>query len=91
MNFMHSLTSGGQNLCSERAEPQKTAKVLELVLREAATEITTIFQVIKMASLHIGAVPQAWRSTNQGAFHKKGDPLVNSANYLPVSLTSICF
>lgn len=87
-------TSGYQNLCSEQVEPQETNGLIMLhdvrVLKAAATEIAPIFQVM-ITSFHIGAVPQTWRSTNKAAFHKKVDLLVNPANYLPVSLTSVCF
>ena len=50
------------------------------ILKETATEIAPLLQIIYMASLQQGVIPKDWRSANVVPVFKKGDHL-SAANY----------
>lgn len=58
------------------------------ILKECATEIAPVLQIIFMQSLNTGQVPEDWRTADICAIFKKGERS-DPANYRPVSLTSV--
>ncbi|KAL8567466.1 hypothetical protein ACOMHN_010057 [Nucella lapillus] len=76
----------------KKINPHKAAgpdNIPARVLKECATALAPLLEIIFTKSLIEGAVPDDWRRANVSAIFKKGDRS-NAANYRPVSLTSIC-
>ena len=59
------------------------------ILKELATEVAPLLQLIFQKSLLTGNIPDDWRTANVSPVYKKG-PKTKAENYRPISLTSIC-
>jgi hypothetical protein len=59
------------------------------ILKELATDISPLLQLIFQKSLDTGVVPDDWRIANVSPVYKKGQKSL-AKNYRPISLTSVC-
>ena len=60
-----------------------------LILKNAANEISPFLRIIFDQSLQTGKLPDDWVEANVAPVFKKGD-LHSPANYRPISLTCVC-
>ena len=60
-----------------------------LILKNAANEISPFLQIIFDQSLQTGKLPDDWVEANVAPVFKKGDRH-SPANYRPISLTCVC-
>jgi hypothetical protein len=59
------------------------------ILKELATDISSLLQLIFQKSLDTGVVPDDWRIANVSPVYKKGQKSL-AENYRPISLTAVC-
>jgi hypothetical protein len=60
-----------------------------MILKELATDISPLLQLIFQKSLDTGVVPEDWRIANVSPVYKKGQNSL-AENNRPISLTSVC-
>ena len=85
------FTTQGMKILQE-LKPGKSAGPDEIpswILKEYATLIAPVLQVICTQSYQTGILPSDWLTANIVPVYKKGDKSI-PANYRPISLTSVC-
>ena len=70
-------------------KPSGPDELSNLILKNAANEISPFLKIIFVQSLETGKLPDDWVEANVAPVFKKGDQH-SPANYRPISLTCVC-
>ena len=86
------ITCNGITKLVRQLNPYKAPgpdNISPMILKELATDISPLLQLIFQKSLDTGVVPEDWRIANVSPVYKKGQNSL-AENNRPISLTSVC-
>jgi hypothetical protein len=86
------ITCNGITKLLEQLNPYKAPgpdSISPRILKEPATDISPLLQLIFQKSLDTGVVLDDWCIANVSSVYKKGQKSL-AENYRPISLTSVC-